>query len=483
MKNSTLLLLLLVTSYMTSQQQIGEDIPGLEQGDQFGGNVDISGDGNRVLCAAPFGENLNDNFAAGYITTYELSNGSWVQLGQTIEGDAAVDQLGLSAAISNDGTTIAAGAPFNDDNGTSSGRVRVYRLLNETWTQIGQDLVGFSQNQLGVSLDISANGNIIAMGTVNSVNVFQLENDIWELVGDEIFQSQPNTSFGRTVALSNEGTRIAIGGPFNDEDFTNAGQVQVYDLVDDNWLQIGQNINGNAPGAAIGNDDSIAFSGDGNILAIGFTRANTANGNATGEVRLYRFSEVNNSWGVVDTVIGDNGGNLFGFSVALNGDGRDLIVTAPTTIGSNGFTRFFRDEGSGYNALINSVDPQSTGRTVALSMDGVAAVGYPFGTANGVSSGFVRVFDLEEEILSIENQQQEIGFKLFPNPSNNVLSLQINSDFSVTNINIYNMLGQLVLSQDITSETIDISSLESGSYLLAVTTNQGRLTETFIKNN
>ena len=47
-----------------------------------------------------------------------------------------------TALISDDGLTLAIGAPLNDGNGTDSGHVRIFENINNSWTQIGSDIDG-----------------------------------------------------------------------------------------------------------------------------------------------------------------------------------------------------------------------------------------------------------------------------------------------------------------------------------------------------
>ena len=52
------------------------------------------------------------------------------QLGADIDGENADDRSGWSVSLSADGTTVAIGAPSNDDNGTNSGHVRVCAVVS-----------------------------------------------------------------------------------------------------------------------------------------------------------------------------------------------------------------------------------------------------------------------------------------------------------------------------------------------------------------
>jgi len=47
---------------------------------------------------------------------------------------------------------------------------------------------------------------------------------------------------GKSVALSSDGTRLAVGATGNDDIGTNAGHVRVFDLVGSTWTQVGGDI-------------------------------------------------------------------------------------------------------------------------------------------------------------------------------------------------------------------------------------------------
>ncbi len=66
-------------------------------------------------------------------------------------------------------------------------------------------------------------------------------------------------------------------------------------------------------------------------------------------------------------------------------------------------------------------------------------------------------------------------FSVYPNPTNGILNIA--SDVSIKTIEIYNYLGQLVLSDEETS-MIDISNLSQGLYFLTLKDSSGK---TFVK--
>ena len=81
------------------------------------------------------------------------------------DGDS-IDYFGKSVSISGDGNTFIAGAYCDDDNGPESGSVYVYKWNGETWE--GTKITAFdgdSYDYFGTSVSISGDGNTFIVGT------------------------------------------------------------------------------------------------------------------------------------------------------------------------------------------------------------------------------------------------------------------------------------------------------------------------------
>ena len=90
---------------------------------------------------------------------------SWVQVGEDIIGEA-YNFSGWSVSLSSDGSIVAIGAPATYGNGSNAGHVRIYKNQNGTWSQIGQDIDGEAAGDLsGFSVSLSSNGSIVAIGS------------------------------------------------------------------------------------------------------------------------------------------------------------------------------------------------------------------------------------------------------------------------------------------------------------------------------
>ena len=144
--------------------KLGQDINGEAAGDRSGRSVSLSADGNVLAIGAPYNDGEN-GVDSGHVRVYGLVNDSWTQVGQDINGEAADDWSGRSVSLSADGTVLAIGAYGNDGNNSNSGHVRVYGLVNDSWTQIGEDIDGeAADDESGISVSLSADGHVLAIG-------------------------------------------------------------------------------------------------------------------------------------------------------------------------------------------------------------------------------------------------------------------------------------------------------------------------------
>lgn len=274
-----------------SWTQLGTDINGESFSDNSGHSVSLSDDGNRVAIGAPRNAALGNQ--TGQVRVYEFADGNWVQLGADIDGETEGDQFGWSVSLSADGNRFAAGARLNIGMGNTSfsGHVRVFELQNGAWTQVGTDIDGDGFDaQFGWSVSLSAEGNRFAAGAylkdVNGtddgqVQVYELQNGAWVQLGGDINGEAVGDRSGTSVSLSDDGNRLAIGANRNNNV---AGHTRLYEWKSGAWVQLGMDIDGEAPGDQSG--AAVAMAGDGNIVAIGAPK-NADNGTESGHVRVY----------------------------------------------------------------------------------------------------------------------------------------------------------------------------------------------------
>lgn len=74
--------------------------------------------------------------------------------------------------------------------------------------------------------------------------------------------------------------------------------------------------------------------------------------------------------------------------------------------------------------------------------------------------------ELACEELSVDNKISEKNISVFPNPANHFLTVRLKNGDLIDQINIYNLQGRNMLSINPMNNTIDISNIEKGFYIL-----------------
>lgn len=277
--------------------QIGEDIEGENFQDISATSISLSNDGSIIAIGAPRSDGTANN--SGHVRVFENSGGSWIQIGQDIDGVQEQGRLGNSVALNGEGNIVAIGASQNDENGTNTGEVKIYENQNGTWTQLGGDINGEVEfEDSGSEVALSEDGNIVAISSPSSnanglhsghVRIFEYLGGVWTQIGEDIIGEASEDYFGWSMALSASGNIIAIGSLWNDNNGSDAGNVRIFQNLSGVWTQIGESINGEAA-----NDNSgysVDISADGSIVAIG-AKANDGNGEFSGHVRVFDISTV-----------------------------------------------------------------------------------------------------------------------------------------------------------------------------------------------
>ena len=345
---------------------------------------------NAGGCTRSFALNLGTNLtqAIGYVKASNTEAG---------------DQLGIAVALSSDGNTLAVGAHAESSGLTGvttgsvseatagnaapgSGAVYVFARIAGTWLQ--QAYVKASNtgagDAFGAAVALSGDGNTLAVGArsedspamgiggnqtddcgvavpVNcasesgAVYVYTRSAGTWS---QQAYVKASNTMtwawFGNSVALSGDGNALAVGAVFESSSTTGinstpdqsapfAGAVYVFARSTGTWSQQAYVKSSNTEAMdTFGN--SVAMSSDGNTLAVGTPREDSAltgvaagmvneatSGNAATESgAVYVYTRSAGTWSQQAYVKASNteADDAFGMAVALSGDGSTLAVGA-----------------------------------------------------------------------------------------------------------------------------------------------------------
>ena len=321
------------------QQQSYIKASNAQSEDQFGYDLDISGDGNTIVVGARYedgsGRSVNsekdeDGYGNGAAYVFTRSGETWSEQAYLKPSNSdEYDNFGSAVRISGDGSTIAVvskgedsismginGDQFNDVRSIQSvGAVYVFVRNNDTWQQEAyvkgsayRDGYDFGRN----SIDLNGDGSTLAVGLwldsnmtagldsaqfsgrigiSGSVYIFTRNNSSWQ---QQAFLKASNAVynglFGSSVRLSSDGNTLAVassgesGGStgVNGDQYNKlgiyVGAVYTFERSGDAWLQQSY-IKASNTDVFDGFGRSISLSADGNSLAVG---ASSERGGSTG---------------------------------------------------------------------------------------------------------------------------------------------------------------------------------------------------------
>lgn len=487
-KNIVLIFVLCLGNVIFAQTQIGADINGEAASDNFGFDSAISSNGNTIAVGAT----LNDGNGAdaGHVRVFNLSGSVWTQVGSDINGNAADDRCGSSVALNSTGTIVAVGSPrFSTNN---IGRVRIFNLVGGVWTQIGANIDGIGNNaNAGFSVALSSSGNIVAIGSPNYstgatnrglVQVYQNISGTWTLLGGNILGSAVENRLGSKVAISSDGSILAVSAPGNGA-FGAPGYVRVFQNISGTWTPIGSDIIGAANGDGFG--EGLSLSSNGNVVAIG-APYNSANGTLAGHVRVYQ----NNSgtWQKIGAdILGETSQSYFGSRLSISGDGTVVAIGAPANSNSNGsfagHVKVYRNNSNTWQQIGSNINGEAasdaSGSSVAIASDASKVViGAPSNDGNGSDSGQVRVYNLSP-LLSRNDIDSKLVFAMYPNPTKDSITIDLEKELK--SVEVYSLQGQKVLSAN--AKQMNVSGLSNGIYMVRVEDTEGAVaTQKLIKN-
>ena len=117
-----------------SWAQIGDDIDGEAENDYSGDSISLSADGT-ILAIGAWGN--DDNGAeSGHVRVFKYSGTTWTQIGQDIDGENADDYSGGHISLSADGTILAIGGWR-----IAGSTVKTFEYSDGSWSQFGQSIL------------------------------------------------------------------------------------------------------------------------------------------------------------------------------------------------------------------------------------------------------------------------------------------------------------------------------------------------------
>jgi hypothetical protein len=299
--------------------------------DDFGSSVAISGD--TIVIGDPNQLVAGNPFQGAAYVYGPTGSGPWSEVATLTASDGlADDKFGTSVAIS--GSTIIAGAP---DRNSDQGAAYIFDDTDVGWAQTAELTPSDPgpSDELGYSVGISADGFTVVAGGITGSNsgtayVFTLSAGTWTPAPRITLPVSDASSLPATVAVDDSGSTVFVGDQYTNN---SEGAVYVYTVSGGVW-SLANTLIPDDGGGLFGR--TIAISG--NTLVVG------AFGRGGDVGAAYVYTGAGASWTAQTTDLTAADGLIdddFGWSVAISGN---QIVTGAYQHGGGGAAYLFGPE-------------------------------------------------------------------------------------------------------------------------------------------
>ncbi len=418
MKRTIFFLIILVSSIFLTATTTQNEVQKLLASDGgYGDNLGkaVSIDGNFAIVGAPFDSDNGSSSGSAYIYHYNGSN--WVELQKLIASDGAdSDYFGYSVSISGDYAIV--GAYGDDDHGSSSGSAYIYHYNGSNWIEQQKITAsnGADGSFFGYTVSISGNNAIVGAllhdviyGREGSVYIFHFDGSNW-IEQQILISSDAFLKDYFGCSVSIDGDKAIVGSWGNNYVGNNDGSAYIYTLNGSVWVEQQKLIASDAyPEDRFGG--SVSISGD---YAIVGSHWDDDNGSSSGSAYIYHYNGSN--WVELQKLIASDGAysDYFGYSVSISG--------YYAIVGAYGDDDNGSSSGSAYIYYLNGTTWEEQRKILASDaslvdnfgssvfiFDNTVFVGAPCVDDNGTNSGSLYIFEIENYVPAPSTQQEVVS--------------------------------------------------------------------------
>ena len=271
-------------------------------------------------------------------------------------------------------------APSNQSTVT----ITVFDSYLTTPIQIGSTINGtIAEDAFGSSIAMSQNGNVIAVGgeTNNStgyIKIYELSNGDWVQKGSTISGDEQSEYFADwKIGINADGTRISAGAPDNS---TEAGVIRNYEFVAGTWVLLGSEIEQKNLETDSDFGWGLSMNAAGNtIISQAWSEHNESGLENTGAIFTYSYDSELQRWTQFgDEIYGEFKDDRFGYTSSISADGKIIAASSVNHIVNDdnvGYVRVFKIENNIWEPLGGDIESdldlsEAFGAWISLSGDG-----------------------------------------------------------------------------------------------------------------
>jgi len=306
---------------------------GLQQGDNFGASLSLSG--NWAVAGAPAADDLGGDSGAAYV--FERTSTGWAERQRLKASDPAANAA-FGYAVQIDGTTIAIGAPGASYVGMQYvGAIYIFENVNGTWIETQKLVPGDAAPQYALGYSVMLSGNRLIGGATyeshagshcGAAYIFEHAGSTW-MQSAKIVASDATSSnlFGYSVAIYGDLAVVGSIGAWAGG-FQYAGAAYVFEKQGSQWPST-ETQRLEAPNPTPTQYYSYSLGLLPGSIFVG-ALANSTGTTYGGAVFLY--TQPGTSWVQTQVLLPSDQASGDGFGLALAASGNRLVVASASSL-------------------------------------------------------------------------------------------------------------------------------------------------------
>ncbi len=428
-------------------------------------------------------QDFENGSASGSLYIYKKTNGIYVQQQKLYPEDGGVEEY-FGYSLASYGDWIITGAHHDSDYGASSGKAYILRKNQSNQYDFYQILTApdaAEADEFGKTVDIYGNFAVSCSyldddnGTNSgSVYIYKFDGNKWQFF-QKIQANTPvdHSQFGLAMSLYKD--KLIVGAPFTKYNNEPVGQAYIFEITGNTWQQT----KAISPDELNKNDEfGITVKIIENEAFVGSIKDDDL---GTNSGAVYCYKKEKSKWQFQQKLLAPDGESYDGFGIAIEPDKNYIYIGSyfDNDNGENsGSVYIFKkseENWSYYSKFLpyDSDESDAFGATISCSENEVLVGAYS-DDDNGFFSGAAYLFKKEKLLLSNHSVYKKSKINAFPTVFKDILYIT-NPDNYIYNIEIFDLSGKIVIEKKqiyASKYNLNCDNLNKGIYFLKVKGNK-----------
>ena len=436
-------------------------------------------------------QDFENGSASGSLYIFKKTNSKYQQSQKLFPDDGGVEEY-FGYSLSSYDDWVITGAHHDSDFGASSGKAYLLHLKNDNWsfyqTLLPPDPA--EADEFGKTVDIYGDFAVSCSyldddnGTNSgSVYIFRKEDNIWNLF-QKIQADQPvdHSQFGLAMDIYKD--KLIVGAPYTRHDEIVCGAAYIFELTDSKWIQTASLF---PEDLELNDEFGITVKINKNYAFVGSIKDDDL-GKSSGSV--YVYEKIDKNWVLKQKLLAPDGEAGDGFGIAIETDSNYLYIGSyfDDDHGTNsGSVYIFKNNFGDWDYQTkfspdDSDESDAFGASISVFEDEILVGAYS-DDDYGFFAGSAYVFSKKKILTKTKNQINNTN-DIFISPTIFKDKIRISSLQTTTfNVDIYDISGNIISHKNDIRIPVELNTntISKGIYFLKISNSKINKTVRIVK--